>query len=168
MKRSLAPLAAMALLMSGCAQDAAPSEATTEPTAIEEQEPTETSAPTTPEPTEDPSVEPTEEPGAEGEAEVREALTAPTDAPLVNPMASPEDQFLELYKQELQTLPEGPHEQIGTDADSIALGYQACDDLSVMSYGEALFAYAFDLESTEETVADYNAALNAAPLTLCP
>lgn len=53
----------------------------------------------------------------------------------------------------------------GTDVDAVNLGWQACSDLSVMSYGEALFSYAFS-ESTEEQVADYNAALNAAPKAL--
>jgi hypothetical protein len=160
MKKVL-PIIAVVFLLTGCggSPDAAPP--TTEETV------TATTSPATADPTPEPTEEPSEEPTTSSEEDVKEALTAPTEAPDVNPVADPEEQFLEAYKTELQTLPEGPHQQLGTDEEAIHLGYQACDDLTVMSHGEALFAYAFS-EATEEQVADYNAALNAAQFTLCP
>jgi hypothetical protein len=158
MKKVL-PIIAVVFLLAGCggSPDAAP--------PASEETVTVTTAPATVEA--EPTQEPTEEPTTSTEEDVKEALSAPTEAPDVNPVADPEQQFLEAYKTELQTLPEGPHQQLGTDEEAIQLGYKACDDLTVMSHGEALFAYAFS-EATEEQVADYNAALNAAQFTLCP
>ena len=138
MKLSIAPLAITALLLTGCGGG-----------DVE-------SAPT-PASTTDPAK-------AEAEKQLTDALTQPDVDPV--DALDPEAAFLATYQEQLQTLPEGPYVQLGTDADAVDLGWQVCDDLSVMSHGEALFSYAFS-EATEEQVADYNAALNAAPGTLC-
>lgn len=172
MKRHITPLAITALLVTGCSatMEAEPAP-TTEPTVTTSPTPSPTPEPT-PEPTtEAPSPEPTQEAtieAADTKAEAEDQLTDALTPPVPDPVEAfdPEASFLATYKQELQTLPEGPHMQLGTDLDAINLGYQACSDLGVMSYGEALVMYAFS-EATEEQVADYNAALNAAPGTLC-
>lgn len=159
MKRQALSAAVLALLLAGCS---APSDISKEatPTAMK----TTAAAPTTEEAE---TVETTSEEPTTSEEELKDALSAPTEAPQVDPALNAEQQFLEAYKTELETLPEGPYAQLGTDAEAIQLGYRACDDLSIMSHAEALFAYAFS-DATEEQVADYNAALNAAQFTLCP
>lgn len=167
MNKALAPLAITALLLTGCAGtvEAEPEPA---PTTTTSTTPTPTPELTTEEPTPTPTPEPeptTDTAKAEAEQQLTDALTQPEVVP--EPAIDPEAAFLATYKEQLQTLPEGPHAQLGTDIDSINLGWQACMDLSVMSYGEALVMYAFTEGVTEEQVADYNAALNAAPGTLC-
>jgi hypothetical protein len=153
MRKMLAPAAIVAaLLLASCSTgDTEPAADATTASSEAESTPTQTS-----------------QSKKESEEELKDALTAPTEQPEQVPAANVEDAFLKQYKQELKSLPEGPHEQLGTDAQAVELGYRVCEDLTVMSYGEALTAYAFDLEVTEEQVADYNAALNAAIVTLCP
>lgn len=153
MKRSIAPLAITALLLTGCGGgdvESEPAPSVTETTASPEPTPT-------PTPTTDPAKD-------EAEKQLEDALTQPEVDPI--DALDPETSFLATYREQLQTLPDGPYAQLGTDIEAVDLGWQACSDLSVMSYGEALFGYAFS-EATEEQVADYNAALNAAPGTLC-
>lgn len=148
----------LALLLTGCgggpAAEPPTINATTSPTpAID-----------SPQPSEAPIAEPTDS----SEEDVKEALSAPTEAPDVDPIADPEQQFLQAYKTELQTLPDGPYAQLGSDEEAVQLGYLACEDIVTMGgHGPALFAYAFS-DATEDQVADYNAALNAAQFTLCP
>jgi hypothetical protein len=158
------------LLLTGCTGE--PQAESTAPVTIA---PT-TTAPTTTalataipsaEPSAEPSVEPTTDDAAVQTAPV-EAITPPTGAHDADVDADPEIQYLEAFKAELVTLPDGPHVQVGTDIDAVNLGYEACEDLSFMNHADALLAYASSEERTEETVANYNAALNVAPFTLCP
>lgn len=156
------PAISIGLLITSCGTTGASEsiEASSTPSASAASEPSPTEATTAPA-TEEPTTDPAE---VSAEDQLEEALTDPEVTPVDT--GDPAASFLATYKEQLQTLPEGPHAQLGTDADSLALGYQACEDLSVMSHGEALFAYAFS-DATEEQVADYNAALNSAPGTLC-
>lgn len=157
-----ATLGLTALLLVGCASTP---QTTSEPSQTR-------AAPTTEAPPTVASIDgPTPEPATDDsavESALAEAFTPPTEAPAVDESADPEAQYLEAFKQELTTLPEGPFEQAGTDTDAVNLGYEACGSLSFMDHGDALLEYVFQPESTEETVANYNAALNVVPFTLCP
>lgn len=158
MKKLIAPIALTALLLTGCGGGTPDAGAS----SIEAHIPVESSEHAEPEDTEVEKAQTKEE----SEAQLKEALTQPNPQPVIP--GNPKTQYLDLYKQELQTLAGGPYDQLGTDEETIQLGEQACSDLEVMSYGEALLVYAFDENTTEAQVADYNAALNAAASTLCP
>lgn len=80
---------------------------------------------------------------------------------------SVESEYLELYKAQLQDLPEGPFKAVPDDK-AVELGHQACADLEESgSEAAVLINYAFG-DTTERDVANYTAALNAAQETLCP
>jgi hypothetical protein len=166
------------LLLAGCAgEPQAESPATVAPTtaltttAPSTAAPTTTAptttAPTTAAPTVEPSAEPTMDEAGVASA-LAEAFTPPTEAPDVDPAADPETQYLEAFKAELVALPDGPYLQVGSDIDAVNLGYEACGALSFMDHADALLEYSFSEEGTEETVPNYNAALNVVPFTLCP
>ena len=100
------------------------------------------------------------------ESALAEALTQPDQTAKVNPLDSPEDQYLDAFRQEIAVMPDGPYAPI-EDIEALTIGYRACVALEDYGYADALLAYAFSEESTEESVANYKAALNAAPSTIC-
>jgi hypothetical protein len=154
------------LLLAGCAGEPQ-AELTTPATVAPATATPATATPTTAAPTIEPSTEPTMDEAGVASA-LAEAFTPPSEAPDVDADADPEIQYLEAFKAELVTLPDGPYLQVGSDIDAVNLGYEACGALSFMDHADALLEYAFSEEGTEETVPNYNAALNVVPFTLCP